>query len=422
MPVPGSELGHAQGQPVVRAWRPLLQVRHLHPDRGVDPVGGLDQAREQHREERRVAVLGVDRGADRVDPGPVLGSEVARRRAERLGEVAGNAVERVEPFQRDGERVEVHRVTVGLDVAAREHLGVPGGVDRRHDAASALELLRDPGRAREEIERVAGPGRGEHLTEHRHQTPLRPQVLDHDRFTVRGGASYAAPMADAELDSWWREGVLYQIYPRSYQDSTGDGVGDVPGIISRLDHLQWLGIRGIWLSPVTVSPNADFGYDVADFCDVDPTLGTLADVETLVDEAAAARHQVLLDLVPNHTSDRAPVVPGVAVVAGQPASATGTSGPIPKPDGSPPNNWVSSFGGSAWTLDEHDRPVLPAELPARAGRPQLVERGGARRVRPHPALLVRPGRGRVPHRRRPHGHQGPRAARQPARDRRPTRS
>ena len=85
-----------------------------------------------------------------------------------------------------------------------------------------------------------------------------------------------------EPDSWWREGTLYQIYPRSYQDTDGDGVGDIRGIIQRLDHLQWLGVRGVWLSPVTVSPNADFGYDVADFYDVDPTLGTLEDLDELI--------------------------------------------------------------------------------------------------------------------------------------------
>jgi alpha-glucosidase len=158
-------------------------------------------------------------------------------------------------------------------------------------------------------------------------------------------------MADAELDSWWREGALYQIYPRSYQDTTGDGIGDLPGVIRRLDHLQWLGIRGVWLSPVTVSPNADYGYDVADFCDVDPTLGTLADVGTLVDEAAARGIKVLLDLVPNHTSIDHPWFQ---------ESRSSRESPKrdwyvwadPKPDGSAPNNWVSSFGGSAWTLDE----------------------------------------------------------------------
>jgi 23S rRNA (uracil-5-)-methyltransferase RumA len=90
-------------------------------------------------------------------------------------------------------------------------------------------------------------------------------------------------------DQWWVGEVLYQIYPRSYQDTDGDGVGDLRGIIERLDHLAWLGIRAIWLSPVTVSPNADFGYDVADYCDVDPSLGTLADLDELIAAAAALR-------------------------------------------------------------------------------------------------------------------------------------
>lgn len=87
-------------------------------------------------------------------------------------------------------------------------------------------------------------------------------------------------------EAWWSEGVLYQIYPRSYADSNGDGVGDLPGITQRLDHLSWLGVKGIWLDPITVSPNADWGYDVSDFCDVDPALGTLEDLDTLVREAA----------------------------------------------------------------------------------------------------------------------------------------
>jgi alpha-glucosidase len=152
-------------------------------------------------------------------------------------------------------------------------------------------------------------------------------------------------------NAWWREGPLYQIYPRSYQDSNGDGVGDLPGITQRLDHLQWLGVRGVWLSPITVSPNADFGYDVADFCDVDPSLGTMADLETLVAEARARGIRILLDLVPNHTSTEHPWFQ---------ASRSSRDDPKrdwyvwadPGPDGGPPNNWVSSFFGPAWTLDE----------------------------------------------------------------------
>src|SRR5580704_182054 len=99
----------------------------------------------------------------------------------------------------------------------------------------------------------------------------------------------------AHDESWWKAAVLYQIYPRSYQDSNGDGIGDLPGIIERLDYLQWLGVQGVWLSPVTVSPNADWGYDVADFLAVDPELGTLDDVDRLIDQARQRGMRVLLD-------------------------------------------------------------------------------------------------------------------------------
>ena len=88
--------------------------------------------------------------------------------------------------------------------------------------------------------------------------------------------------ASTSHEPWWRNAVLYQIYPRSYGDTNGDGIGDLPGITAHLDHLEWLGIDAIWISPITVSPNADWGYDVADYCDVDPALGTLADLDALV--------------------------------------------------------------------------------------------------------------------------------------------
>ena len=106
--------------------------------------------------------------------------------------------------------------------------------------------------------------------------------------------------------SWWRSGVLYQIYPRSFANSNGDGVGDLQGIIEHLDHLEWLGVDGVWLSPVTRSPNADWGYDVADFTSVGPEFGTLGDVDRLVAQAGRRGIRVLMDLVPNHTSDQHP--------------------------------------------------------------------------------------------------------------------
>src|ERR1019366_5049023 len=105
-----------------------------------------------------------------------------------------------------------------------------------------------------------------------------------------------------EEGPWWKTGVLYQIYPRSFADSNGDGTGDLPGIIDRLDYLRWLGVDGIWLSPVTASPNADWGYDVADYLAIEPDLGTTDDVDRLIAEAGRRDIKVLMDLVPNHTS------------------------------------------------------------------------------------------------------------------------
>src|SRR5690242_19143729 len=105
---------------------------------------------------------------------------------------------------------------------------------------------------------------------------------------------------------WWQRGVVYQIYPRSFQDSNADGVGDLAGIQARLPYLESLGVDAIWLSPIFPSPMADGGYDVADYCDVDPCFGTLADVDALLAAAHARGLKLILDFVPNHTSDRHP--------------------------------------------------------------------------------------------------------------------
>jgi alpha-glucosidase len=149
---------------------------------------------------------------------------------------------------------------------------------------------------------------------------------------------------------WWKHGVVYQIYPRSFMDSNGDGVGDLAGIRARLDHLAWLGVDAIWLSPIFPSPMADFGYDVSDYCDVDPVFGDLAQLDGLVAEAHARGIRVVLDWVPNHTSDRH------LWFAESRASRTNPKRDWyvwrdPRADGSPPNNWVALFGGSAWQLD-----------------------------------------------------------------------
>jgi len=151
---------------------------------------------------------------------------------------------------------------------------------------------------------------------------------------------------------WWKSGVVYQIYPRSFADSNGDGVGDLGGIRSRLDHLAWLGVDAIWLSPIFTSPMADFGYDVSDYQDVDPVFGSLADLDRLVADAHARGIRVLLDWVPNHTSSLHPWF-----VESRSSRASAKRGWYvwrdPKPDGSPPNNWTAAFsaGGPAWTFD-----------------------------------------------------------------------
>jgi alpha-glucosidase len=153
------------------------------------------------------------------------------------------------------------------------------------------------------------------------------------------------------MHRWWQRGIIYQVYPRSFQDANGDGIGDLPGVAQRLDYLAWLGVDALWLSPFYPSPMADFGYDVADYCDVDPIFGTLADFDALVAAAHARFLRVIVDLVPNHTSHEHPWFR---------ASRASRTSPQrdwylwrdPAPDGGPPNNWLAHFGGSAWTMDE----------------------------------------------------------------------
>ncbi|MBV8186939.1 MAG: DUF3459 domain-containing protein [Alphaproteobacteria bacterium] len=149
---------------------------------------------------------------------------------------------------------------------------------------------------------------------------------------------------------WWQSAVIYQVYPRSFQDTDSDGVGDLLGIRRRLPHLVELGVDALWLSPVFPSPMADFGYDVADYTGIDPLFGSMADFDALVGAAHAAGLKVILDLVPNHTSDQH---------AWFRQSRSSRSDPKrdwyiwrdPSPDGGPPNNWLSDFGGKAWEFD-----------------------------------------------------------------------
>jgi alpha-glucosidase len=150
---------------------------------------------------------------------------------------------------------------------------------------------------------------------------------------------------------WWQEGVIYQIYPLSFMDSNGDGYGDLPGIASRLDYLQWLGVNALWLSPIYPSPLADFGYDVSDYKDIHPLCGTMADFDRLLADCHTRGIKLILDFVPNHTSDRHPWFV---------ESRSSRDNPRrnwyiwrgPGPNGTPPNNWLSVFGGSAWQWEE----------------------------------------------------------------------
>jgi alpha-glucosidase len=150
---------------------------------------------------------------------------------------------------------------------------------------------------------------------------------------------------------WWQSGVLYQIYPRSFQDTNGDGVGDLEGILARLPHLVELGVDALWLSPIFPSPMADFGYDIENYTDIAPLFGSLADFDALL--AAAHRHglKLLLDLVPNHTSDRHRWFLNSRRSRDDP-QRDWYIWRDPAPGGGPPNNWMSEFGGSAWQLDE----------------------------------------------------------------------
>jgi alpha-glucosidase len=174
-------------------------------------------------------------------------------------------------------------------------------------------------------------------------TPTPADDLEPDRRN--GAVAGDAP--------WWKQAVFYQIYPRSFADSDGDGIGDLAGIRSHLRDLAWLGVDALWISPFYPSPMADFGYDVSDYCNVDPLFGTLADFDRLLEDAHALGIRVIIDWVPNHTSDR------------HPWFVNARSGPESehrrwyvwrdgRPDGSPPNNWVAAFDLSAptWTRDE----------------------------------------------------------------------
>lgn len=149
---------------------------------------------------------------------------------------------------------------------------------------------------------------------------------------------------------WWQKDILYQIYPRSFKDSDGDGIGDLPGILEKLDYLKDLGIKGVWISPFYPSPMADFGYDVSDYTGIHPMFGTMEDFDRLLAEVHERGLKLILDFVPNHSSDQHPWFQ---------ESKSSKDNPKrdwyiwkdPGPNGGPPNNWGAAFGGSGWEYD-----------------------------------------------------------------------
>ncbi|HSK29898.1 MAG TPA: alpha-amylase family glycosyl hydrolase [Candidatus Limnocylindria bacterium] len=150
--------------------------------------------------------------------------------------------------------------------------------------------------------------------------------------------------------NWWERGIIYQIYPRSFMDSNGDGIGDLAGIRQKLDYLQWLGVDAIWISPIYPSPMADFGYDVSHYTDIDPIFGTLAEFDALLADVHARGMKLLLDYVPNHTSDQHPwFIESRSSRASAKRDWYIWRDPL---GGEPPNNWRANFGGSAWQWDE----------------------------------------------------------------------
>lgn len=156
---------------------------------------------------------------------------------------------------------------------------------------------------------------------------------------------------EQNIQEWWKKEIIYQIYPRSFKDSNGDGVGDIPGIIEKLGYLENLGVKGIWICPIYPSPMVDFGYDITDYTGIHPVYGTMKDFERLVEEVHRRDMKLLLDYVPNHTSNKHPWFI---------ESRSSRDNPKrdwyiwqdPGPGGGPPNNWLSAFGGSGWEFDE----------------------------------------------------------------------
>ncbi len=160
-----------------------------------------------------------------------------------------------------------------------------------------------------------------------------------------------------EATPWWREAIIYQVYPRSFLDTNGDGIGDLPGITAKLDYIAGLGVDIVWISPFFKSPMKDFGYDVSDYCDVDPMFGTLADFDALIAKAHSVGLKIMIDQVMSHAAEAHPWFAESRKSRDNP-KADWFVWADPLPDGNPPNNWLSVFGGSSWQWDA--QAVLPA--------------------------------------------------------------
>ena len=207
--------------------------------------------------------------------------------------------------------------------------------------------------------------------------------------------------------SWWRQAAVYQVYPRSFADANGDGLGDIAGITSRVPYLVELGIDAVWLSPFYPSALADGGYDVADYRNVDPRLGTLADFDAMLAALHAEGIHVVVDIVPNHTSDQHEWFQ--EALSGRTRVGSARSLHLPGRKGARRVGAPHGLGVVLRGLGVgagRGRPVVPALLRGRAARPQLVASRGARRLRAHAPVLVGSRRRRIPHRRRPHADEG----------------
>ena len=216
-------------------------------------------------------------------------------------------------------------------------------------------------------------------------------------------------------DDWWKTAVVYQIYPRSFSDSNGDGTGDIPGMLLRLDYLAELGVEVVWLSPIYRSPMDDNGYDISDYTDVDPLFGTLEELDELIAGLHARGIKLIMDLVVNHTSDEHPWFvesrdPGVAQ-ARLVLLAAGPGGLRARHRGGGADQLGFVVLRLVLDLRRAQRRVLPARLLAQAAGPQLGEPGGPRGRLRDDELVGRPGRGRLPDGRDQHDLQAAGAAR-----------